>query len=524
MGLPVWLMLPTVGLDWRWPASGSRTGWYATARLWRVPSARRWEALAMEMARALRSTSGERATTHARNAARGASLLREGQWEAAFEVLSDAAQHASGDAALHANLAIAAMRTRRFDTALDAARHATATAPRLPDAWARMSEALILAGRETEAVAAAERAVALAPDDMIMQLAYARALERADALDDAQRAYDALQRASPHHAQVRYHRSLVLLKRGEWREGWREYEARWDTPAYTTWRAQWPARPRWDGTLTRHLHLHVRHEQGVGDTIMAARWWPLLAARGVRVTAEVPRPLVPLLAGQWPEVTVVPAGTPVAAEAFIPALSVPAALGLDAAPDPTPYLRAPAATPAVRAALSAARAMAGPRVTPMHGLVWAGDVAHPFDHLRSRPLEYFAPLRRALPGAWVSLQVGPRRADLAHAPDLWDAGATCPSFAETATWLTALDTLVAVDTSTAHLAGALGQPVLVVLPRCADWRWGATGRTTPWYGSMRLQRPSPGVEPVVASGLHLGTPLAASPAAFAGEPAVLTTS
>ncbi|HUA76398.1 MAG TPA: glycosyltransferase family 9 protein, partial [Acetobacteraceae bacterium] len=144
----------------------------------------------------------------------------------------------------------------------------------------------------------------------------------------------------------------------------------------------------------------------------------------------------------------------------------------------------------------AASLPAGPRI----GLVWAGNPRHSNDARRSLPAACLAPLL-ARPGAhFVSLQVGPRAEEAAELSGLLDLSAELTDFAETAALIAALDLVIAVDTSTAHCAAALGAPTWIMLPHGPDWRWLTAREDSPWYASVRLFRqPAPGAwEAVVA--------------------------
>jgi tetratricopeptide (TPR) repeat protein len=480
LGVPTWLLLPRVGLDWRWAETPGATPWYASVTTWRAAAGETWDALLAEVAQRLQRAAAQHL------AARGAAYARAEQWLLACETLQHAAAADASHAAVQVNLATAALAVRRFDAAYAAACHAVTLAPQLPDAWCRMANVHTAVGHDAEAVRAAGKARALAPGDPVAIATHARALERADQLGASLAAWDAVLDESPDDVRAHYNRSLVLLKAGRWAEGWPAYEWRWATDPYRNWRTAWPALPVWDGVVRPGMHVVVRHEQGMGDTIMAARWWPALVARGMHVTAQVPAPLVRLLDGQFPGVEIRDVRDAVTADVMVSALSVPSRLGLGA-PSGAPYLVAdPARVAAVREQLARA-----PR--PWRGLVWAGEPAHPFDHLRSRPFAHFDALRASQPGTWISLQVGPRREELRNAPSVVDAGAHVRDFADTAAWLAVLDELVAVDTSVAHLAGALGVATLLLLPACADWRWGVSGDRTGWYDRMRLMRaPRPG--------------------------------
>jgi hypothetical protein len=204
---------------------------------------------------------------------------------------------------------------------------------------------------------------------------------------------------------------------------------------------------------------------------------------------QAPRELCPLLATAPGVATSIATDAPLpACDAELPLLSLPFRLGIDAPGlrEPGRYLQSDAAR---REAIESHVTIRGPGTRRL-GIAWAGSPRHGNDRRRSIPLATLAPLF-ALPGIdWYSLQKGAASAQLAQ---VREAHAVVPldvdcHFAHTAALVDALDAVVTVDTSIAHLAGALGKPVFVLLPYAPDWRWGIAGDRTPWYPSARLFR------------------------------------
>ena len=232
--------------------------------------------------------------------------------------------------------------------------------------------------------------------------------------------------------------------------------------------------------------LHA--EQGFGDTIQFVRYAPLLAGRGARVVCEVQPELQPLLAQlQSADITVTPKGTPLPAfDLHCPLLSLPLAFGTqpETIPAAIPYLAAPAARLAEwRDRLPPG----GPRV----GFVWSGQPSHKNDANRSIPLKRLAGLFKNAPLRCFSLQSQMRETDneaLQDLPNLVHVGDSFRDFADTAAVIALLDVVVSVDTAVAHLAGAMGKPVIVLLPYAADFRWLRDRDDTPWYPSAKLFR------------------------------------
>jgi hypothetical protein len=293
---------------------------------------------------------------------------------------------------------------------------------------------------------------------------------------------------APSHADLRYNRSLLLLLMGRWAEGWREHEWRWRAAGFLSPRRRFDS-PAWDGRpLDGTLLLHW--EQGLGDTIQFLRYVEAVRRRVSRLVLEVQPPLMPLLQDLPGADIVLSQGTPLPPHAaHAPLLSLPHLLG-----HPTPSTLAPylAAEPERMARWAARLQGEGPLI----GLIWAGNPRHSNDRNRSLPLDLLAPLLDRKEFRWVSLQVGPRAADIAARElggKLVDAAPALTDFAETAAALMQLDLLIAVDTAAIHLAGALGRPCWLLLPFAPDWRWGQQGEDCAWYESLRLWRqPAPG--------------------------------
>ena len=250
-----------------------------------------------------------------------------------------------------------------------------------------------------------------------------------------------------------------------------------------------PPRPapgaRWQGEAFPGRTLLLLTEQGFGDTLWVLRYLPLVRARGGRVVLEAKPELASLLA---PFVdSVVPPGTPVAEAALhLHICSLPGLLGPD-----IPPLPALAPDPARVAALRPLVGGEGLKV----GLVWSGSVTFGSNHWRALPLERL--LRAAtLPGLRLfSLQKGPPAAELGASPHralVTDLGPALRDFADTAAALSLLDLVVMTDSAVAHLGGAMGVPVWVLLGRAPHWLWEAGRTDSPWYPSLRLIRQMPG--------------------------------
>jgi len=450
----------------------------------------------------------------------GIVLATGGAYAAAREPLAEAAALRDDDPVVFNVLGACAFETGDYAAALAAADRALALQPAYPEALNNRGNALMRLDRPAEAAQALAAALRFMPRDAEVHLNLGNALdaldqlpaalgsvERALALDprlvpahvnrgnilqrlgrhrQALQAYDLAAALAPQDLDANWNRAVCQLLLGDHESGWAGYEWRWRLQARRA-EAQRFSQPRWLGRESlqgRTILLHS--EQGFGDAIQFVRYLPKVAALGGRVVFEAFVPLAPLMAGLPGADEVVRRGDPLPPfDLHCPLLSLPLALGEPAPLAQTgPYLQAdPERVREWAERLGPGR---GLRV----GLVASGSKTHGKDALRSIPLETLAARLPAGP-EYHLLQKEIRDADraaLAARPDVavWDEA--LGSFADTAALCARLDLVVSVDTSVAHLAGALGRPVWVLLPVEPDWRWGLEGETTPWYPQMRLYR------------------------------------
>lgn len=301
-------------------------------------------------------------------------------------------------------------------------------------------------------------------------------------------AIDLLERAlsiRPGEPNAEYALAFTELLLGRFEAGWKHYEAR-----LRTGQPQFPNRtflqPRWEGENLVGRTILVHAEQGVGDTIQFARYLSLVAQRGAHVLLECQPTLKPLLE-LLPDVHgVIGQGETLPPfDVQVPLLSLPAIFDttLKSIPNQVPRLRVP---DGVRFEL--------PEAAPGKlkvGIVWAGNPALQNDLVRSFPLNHLAPLLSMPNFSFFSLQVGPASRQLASSKDaskVIDLRPMLSDFGKTASAIERLDLIISVDTAVAHLAGALGKPVWLLLPFAPEWRWLLDREDSPWYASMRLFR------------------------------------
>ncbi|MBM4220713.1 MAG: tetratricopeptide repeat protein, partial [Gammaproteobacteria bacterium] len=317
------------------------------------------------------------------------------------------------------------------------------------------------------------------------------ALQAAGRLDEALRSHDRALALKPDFPDARWNKAFALLLQGDFAAGWPLFESRWELPGNRP--AAISDRPLWlgDAPLAGRTLL-VHHEQGLGDTLQMLRYVPLLAAQGARVVVQVPATLAALAATVAGVASVVTAGEPLPDhDLHCPCMSLPLACRTTLAtiPASVPYLAVPDAPGALwRARLDEARSA---QRTGLHvGIAWSGSSAHRNDRQRSLALRELLPLLE-LPAEFHSLQKEYRPGEgeqLGTQGRVHDWSARLDTLADTAALIAGLDLVISVDTSVAHLAGALGKPVWLLLPAAPDYRWLLERSDSPWYPTMRLFR------------------------------------
>jgi tetratricopeptide (TPR) repeat protein len=389
-------------------------------------------------------------------------LHGQGDLAAADRVLARALASADDFAPLHHLRAIVLADLGETQAAIGHAVAALARDPREASVWSNLGTLLKTAGRFEEAHAAHNEAVSRAPDD----------------------------------PRLRVNRAVTLLRAGRLAEAWADYEHRLRLPG----RAPPSSAPLLPDLAGPHAlppgalagrRVLVTHEDGFGDTIQFCRYLPLLLAQGATVFALVPPPLARLLRAM---AVIVQTGEALPPHDYqCPFTSLPRAFAttLETIPAKTPYL---APDPSLVAAWS--RRLPPEEGKARIGLVWAGQ-ARPWepgfeqmDRRRSLNLAALAPLA-AVPATFVSLQLGPQAAQAACPPPgmaLHDPTGDIADFANTAAIVANLDAVISVDTAVAHLAGALGVPVLLLDRHDACWRWLAGRTDSPWYPTLRIFR------------------------------------
>lgn len=343
-------------------------------------------------------------------------------------------------------------------------------------------------GRSAEAVADCEAALRLAPDGPAAVLALITVALVRERLGDGAGALEAARAAialDPADREAHAALGTLLAWHGDFAPAWTELECHW-LDERLAFRRRFPDLTEWNGEALDGKRLLLVHGQGVGDLIQMLRYVPRLRERGAEIVLECPPAALPLLRGFAGVSAIFANGTTPRErfDGFARLMTLARLCGEDGAPGATavPYLHADPERVAAWSVRLPARDGA-----LRAGLVWAGNPQHPNDRRRSIPLAELAPLANVRGVLWHALQAGPHAADPAPAGLVLERlGTQLADWSDTAAVLGQLDLVVTVDTAVAHLAGALGVSVWLLLPWRPDWRWSRAARTTPWYPSMRL--------------------------------------
>lgn len=452
-----------------------------------------------------------------------ATLLKElGQHDEAVKLLQQAI-NTKGDFAIgHNNLGNLLLDSGKVESAIEEYRTAIARQPDFPEAWNNLGNALKEAGRLDESIDAYEESLRLRPKyaEAMSNLGNAfleagrheealachqQAIDEKEdfaeawnnlanvytAIGQHQKALEAFERAvecDPSSHQAHFGRGLTRLMLGDFAEGWEDYEHRW-WGSHMSRQIRPPhfSFPQWDGSPPRPgQRILVYHEQGFGDTIQFARYLSMLAMRFSEITFICQKELFRLFENAFgPTVRVIPAerSADVLKQNFdwhIPLLSLPRAFKTspDTIPGGCPYLSPP------RDVLTQWRPRIG-RGPLRVGVCWSGNPSLKDNRFRSLTAETLAELASLKEIKWYSL-IKDGGGDQPTLPNWNDPMADVTDFADTAGLIACLDLVISVDTSVAHLAGALGKPVWLLSRHASEWRWQWDQEKSPWYPSMRI--------------------------------------
>lgn len=450
-------------------------------------------------------------------------LQAQGQFDAAIEMCRQALLLKPAYAEAYSTMAVCLQEQGKYTDAIESCKKALMFRPDFVEAYNHLGTILDDQGRYSEATESYTRAVQLKPDyaeaynnrgitlraqgKLAEAIAdYGRAIRLkphsaepyynlADAQRDLGRCeqaianYDRAIQLKPNCAQAHWNKALALLLSGNLAEGWKAYQWRHNPDLKIITYPHCYEVPRWDGSSFRGKTLLVHYEQGIGDTLQFVRYLPMVKDRGGTVILEARKPLIGLLR-EFPDVDdLVEASDKKPAVKFdfhASLMDLPQAFGttLETIPSNVPYLHAASEKIEHWKDKLAKR---GFKV----GIVWAGSPVHGKDHIRSCPLEYFAPLAR-IPGVRLyGLQKGPAAKQVeewAGKVPVLNLADQFGDFTDTAAAIANLDLIISVDTAVLHLAGAMGRHVWALLPFTPDWRWMLNRQDSLWYPTMRLFR------------------------------------
>jgi len=443
--------------------------------------------------------------------------MQRGEPKQAAELIRQALTVDGRQPAAYGNLASALIELRDFTGAIENCNRALAlkpddveafynraTALRLSGRWQgaldSFSQALVLQpghvaaliGRGTllqilqqlePALIDLDAAVTFAPANSIAHYNHAHVLKALHRVNEAEASFRQAIRLAPDFAEGHVGLAECLFLKGDEAVAWAEYEWRWRTAGLSSLLRKF-AVPQWncrDDIKGKTILLHA--EQGFGDAVQFVRYAKAFAALGAKVILEVQPPLKGLLANLQGVASVLARGEALPQfDAHCPLMSLPLAFG--SGKPSAPYLIADANKADVW------RLKLGATKKRRIGLSWSGSTTHANDAQRSIPLQTLAPIL-ALDADIISVQKDVRDSDRAAMAEFSNAkhwGEDLTDFTETAALMSAVDVVISVDTVTAHLAGALGKPVWILLPHAPDWRWGQESDQTSWYPSARLYR------------------------------------
>jgi tetratricopeptide (TPR) repeat protein len=400
-------------------------------------------------------------------------------------------------AAAYNNRGIALQDLRRLDEALANFDKALALKPDDVDAYNNRGNTLKDLARAEEALASYDKAIALKPDDSQAYYNRGIAFQYLNRPKDAIASYDKAIALKPDHAEAYWNQSLCFLLQGRFDQGWRQYE--WRKKREKQVAARSLAKPLWLGEKDiAGKILFVWWEQGFGDTIQFCRFAKLAEARGAKVILSGQQPLRELLKQLSPTIQIIDQDKVAAKfDYHCPLLSLPLAFGttLETIPQYMPYFKANAEKSLFW------KIKLGEKSKLRVGLAWSGGFRPNQPEVwsdnkrRNIPLAKLAVLKH--PNIeFYSLQKGqPAESELAElmrenwdGPDIIDFTSLLNDFSDTAALVENLDLVISVDTSTAHLAGALGKPVWILNRFDTCWRWLLERTDSPWYPTAKLYR------------------------------------
>ncbi len=403
--------------------------------------------------------------------------------EEALEAFTRALTLKVDNAEAHYNRALTLLDLQRLDQALAGFRKAISLKPDYVEAHINLGVTLTHLDRNEEAIAALETAATLTPQDANIHHNRGHALDGLRRYADAREAFARAIVLDPAHAESHVALSEMLFIAGDYQSSWKEYEWRWKTGGLAPLQRGFPQRMLTPEDDVAGQTILVHAEQGLGDTLMFCRTVPALAARGAKIILEVQPPLKRLMTTLAGVDQILARGEDLPSfDRHVPLLSLPYILGQHAGAA-APYL---AADPQLTEKWQ--KILGEPRKRRV-GLVWSGSAESRTGRRRNIPLSALKPLDDGSVEL-IGLQPDIHDSDadaLKTFQHLQNRGPDLGDFADTAALVAALDLVITVDTAIAHLVGALGKPVWILLPFVPNWRWLSGDETkTHWYPTATL--------------------------------------
>ena len=414
-------------------------------------------------------------------------LEKQGLWEPALccyqQLTHDQPQHITAWHGLGSLL----LRQRRLNEALGCYRRALMLSPDNADLWHDCAIVLRDMQRHWLALSCLWRAIQLRPHFASALNTHGMMLYELRQFDDAQADFKRARELDPHLSETYWNQAHCHLMQGQMLLGWQLYEWRQTWLSEHAKPRQWQ-KPQWSGEpLLPGQTILLHAEQGYGDTIQFCRYVSLVAKRGARVIFEVPDVLHSLLSKLPGVEQIIVRGDNLPAHDWqCPLMSLPLAFAttLASIPAAAGYLTIPAKR------IAGSNKYPNKKQHPQIGFVWAGNAQHHNDRARSIPLATFQPLLSVLPADYICLQqpLPEHVRQTISAANIHFPDETLNDFAATASIIAGLDLVITVDTAVAHLAGAMGKAVWILLAYNNDWRWLTERMDSPWYHSARLFR------------------------------------
>jgi Flp pilus assembly protein TadD len=416
---------------------------------------------------------------------RGSALLQLDRCNSALEDFNKAIEIQPALAAAYSSRGGALERLGRLEESLASYDQGIAIEPRSADAWLNRGNVLAGLRRWSDALDSYNQAIAIRPEFAVAHCNRGNVLKQLNRLDEALASYDRAVAIEPNYAVAYTNRAVTLLMRGDLERGWIDFEWRWKIKGASPER-KGPPQPLWLGEHAlagKTILLHA--EQGLGDTLQFCRYVPMVAELGSKVILQVQRPLSGLLSGLKGASRVVVKGEALPEIDYqCPLLSLPLAFKTRPAtiPSSAEYLQS------AKAKVTQWQVRLGEKSRPRIGLFWTGGTLR-LDDPRRVPLAQliahlpegfqYISLQKDLPEPDLRLlQAHPAISALGHLTDFSDTAALCDC----------LDLVISIDSSVAHLSGALGRKTWILLSASPDWRWLLDRSDSPWYPSAKLYR------------------------------------